>query len=336
MKIAGNDGQSNKNDFYLLVLYAIVQASSDHVLLLNPEASDTESIGFNQRKWVEVIIDFILNIRETRMETTESEYVNQFNYNQVHSTNTLLFLFKVYDSKKKLAEWNFLDYFMTLCLGSCIPLRVSSFLVQYVEKIVNTHIESLSGANISQHVSYVFKTITVYLKTLIRQDTKFDMAKNTNINSILASILVSFRKSLDFRSPILPKYLDLFTGCMFSLYDDDSVYYDDQNILAQLVEILENLVLVKGETSEAYVSALVYLSCLGYKSNLVGNELVERVYNVLNKESAFKKLLAVYSRYLLNYGFYDALGWIQTAHHTWNKFYSDFKLVRFQVLNVKV
>ena len=67
-------------------------------------------------------------------------------------------------------------------------------------------------------------------------------------------------------------------GCQSN--NNDSVYYDDKKILSQLVEILENLVLVISETSEACVSALVYLICVGYKSNLISYELVQLDYNV--------------------------------------------------------
>lgn len=319
-EILVRSSKTAQNDFYLLILHAIIQTSSDYVVKFS--VSD-EEVVFNQRKWVEVIVDFILNIRESRLQTNESEYVSQFNYNQSHSTDTLRFLFKLYDSKRKLADWSLLDFFMSSVLEACVRLRVSSFLVQFIDKIVAAHIESLSQSS-SPPIRFAFKTISVYLRAQIRLDSKFDMAKNTSINVTLASIVDSFRKSND---QLSGKYLGLFAECMFALYDDDSVYYDDRNLLTTLVDHLEQAVLTRGEKSETSVSALVYLSSVAYKSSLVGNELVRRVYSLLINDSKFNRLVGFYSRYLLNYGFYDALTWIQTAHQRWHKFYTDFKLV---------
>lgn len=326
-----SSSKTSQTDFYLLILHAIIQTSSDYAVKLS-SACD-EEVVFNQRKWVEVIVDFILNIRESRLQTNESEYVGQFNYNQSHSPDTLRFLFKLYDSKRKLADWSLLDYFMSSTLEVCVRLRVSSFLVQFIDKIVAAHIESLSQS--STPIRFAFKTISVYLRAQIRLDSKFDMAKNTNINTTLASIVDSFRKS-NSNQQLSGKYLGLFAECMFALYADDSVYYDDRNLLTMLVEHLEQAVFERGEKSEAYVSALVYLSSVAYKSSLVGNELVRRVYALLlANESEFNRLVGFYSRYLLNYGFYDAHTWIQTAHQRWHKFYTDFKLVNltFNLIN---
>ena len=258
------ESSTHKNDdVYILILLAITQMTSEH-------SQEEESERFNQRKWLEVIIDFILNIRETKTNTGESEYINQFNYTQSHSAETLRFLFRVYNSKRTTQDWAFLDYFMCETLSSCMSLSVSSFLIQYIERIVNTLIEKISS---KENDRYVFKSISAYIRTLIRrQDEKFDVEKNAYINSRLRSIFESFKSSTN-----QTRYLSSFVECLFSLYDDDSIYYDDINLLSSLIELLDDRKL------SDRVEPLVYLSCIAYKSNLIGNELIHRIYGILNK-----------------------------------------------------
>ena len=258
------ESSANKNDdVYILILLAIVQITSE-------QNQEEESVRFNQRKWLEVIIDFILNIRETKTNTGESEYINQFNYTQSHSAETLRFLFRVYNSKRTTQDWAFLDYFMCETLSSCMSLSVSSFLIQYIERIVNTLIEKI---NSKENDRYVFKSISAYIRTLIRrQDEKFDVEKNAYINSRLQSVFESFKSSTN-----QTRYLSSFVECLFSLYDDDSIYYDDINLLSSLIELLDDRKL------SDRVESLVYLSCIAYKSNLIGNELIHRIYDILNK-----------------------------------------------------
>ena len=119
----------------------------------------------------------------------------------------------------------------------------------------------------------MFKSISVYIRTLIRrQDEKFDVEKNAYINSRLRSIFESFKSSTN-----QTRYLSSFVECLFSLYDDDSIYYDDINLLSSLIELLDDRKL------SDRVEPLVYLSCIAYKSNLIGNELIHRIYDILNK-----------------------------------------------------
>lgn len=97
---------------YLLILQTIVEVTSDEIV-----ASGDESTKFEHRKWVEVIVDLMLNIRESKSALTEFEYIDQFNYSKNHSIETLKFLLRIYNSKRENSEWDFLEYFMSVCLG---------------------------------------------------------------------------------------------------------------------------------------------------------------------------------------------------------------------------
>ena len=60
-----------------------------------------KTIVQDQSKWLEVIVDFILNVNENKI-STKNEFVNTFSYGSVFKVDELDFMyveFKIYTSK---------------------------------------------------------------------------------------------------------------------------------------------------------------------------------------------------------------------------------------------
>lgn len=233
-------------------------------------ASD-EDITFNQRKWLEVLVDFILNINENKT-ATESEYVTMFSYKQSHSVQALKFLFKIY-KKSSLLNW-----FLASVMPCCVKIKINSFLLKYIDRI-----QSEIWQKQTLH-SYDIISVSIYIKNLIYLETEFRIEQNEKINSHFSNMLAKFKNQIDNESIVVECYLNLFVKCLSALYHQESIYYDDSNILISLIEILN-----EKKNSAFYdlhknaTSALVNLNCLAYKANLIKNEQIFDIYEALNK-----------------------------------------------------
>ncbi|CAF0861948.1 unnamed protein product [Brachionus calyciflorus] len=304
--------EPNSNDLFLIVLNSLIESSTDYIK--NNLKSEENSV-YNQRKWLEVLVDFILNIKENKT-ASESEYINMFSYKQAHSSETLKFLFKVYQKS------NFISYFLACVLPSCVQIKISSFLIQYIHRI-QTELFQKSKLN-----SNDLKSMSVYLKNSINLEKEFTIEHNYKINEYFENLLAKFKLQInDPDTQIVNSYLESFVQCFSQLYNEESIYYDDKNILEQILNILnEKLKTCFYEFNTSAMSTLVNLTCLAYKSNLIKNENLILIYDVLNKESRFNVLLSLYCRFLISYGFYDSVEWIEKAFCQWMKFYGDYKL----------
>ncbi|RNA08178.1 hypothetical protein BpHYR1_011693, partial [Brachionus plicatilis] len=288
-------------DLFTIVLNSLVLSTMDYVM--NNFATD-EDITFNQRKWLEVLVDFILNIKENKT-ATESEYITMFSYKQSHTVDALKFLFKIYK------ESTLLNWFMASVLPSC-----------YIDRI---ELEIFSKETLQ---SNDILSLGVYLKNLIYLENNFRIEQNDKINAHFCSLLEKFKNQIDHEPLVVECYLNLFVQCLSALYHQESIYYDDTNILISLIRILNQK---KGslfyDLHKNSTSSMVNLNCLAYKANLIKNEQIFDIYELLNKESRFSDLLALFCRFLVSYGFYESVEWIEQAFSKWSKFYADFKLV---------
>lgn len=259
---------------YLLVLNSIIQVSTEHILN-NETLKQNENVCYNQRKWLEVLIDFILNITENK-NASEAEYISLFNYNQVHSIETLKFLYKVYQKSSLIA------YFLACCLPTCVNIKISNFLIQYIHRVAH---EALDKQDL--------KAFSVYIQNLIKSEKEFKIDLNEKINSLLARLFENYTRSINDPSVdlnIIQKYFIAFQESLYVLYDEESVYYDDRNVLEKLLNNLnENLskgsfIFDKNSSiSSTAMGCIINLTCIAYKSNLIKNESLQCLYQVLNK-----------------------------------------------------
>lgn len=183
---------------------------------------------------------------------------------------------------------------MTLSLESCTRVKISSFLIQYVHKNVNASIESLSFSyDLTIVDAYLFQSIGVYVRHLIRSSEKFEIEMNVTINKVMRKILDGFEGFLRWKKTIsttteqdgiTKNYLKLIVQCLFDLYNDESIYYDDEDLLSSFFNQVYGMIVDGGEQKPDFlIESLVHLACISYKSNLIANEKVIFVYDILVK-----------------------------------------------------
>ncbi len=278
-----------------MILIALVDVSTSHVL---STMSENEAMCHTQRKWLEVLIDFILNITENK-NATENEYINSFNYNKFHTIDTLRFLHKAYQNS------TIIDYFLAACLPHCLSIQISKFLLQYIDRIQTDLIQaplSVTDSNSCLKINAVGVFVqNVILSASSNQDkTEFDQAENEKINSLIKMLFdkyvqCSSERISEENSLLLGQYLTSLVECLFCLYDEESVYYDELNLLENLLNNLnaslkaksvmftKESVYEKSDFNKTVTSSLVYLTCLAYKSNLITNERVNSIYEYLKQ-----------------------------------------------------
>lgn len=264
-----NEDESNKR---LIILGALVEVTTEYLL---ENYSQDEEMTFTYRKWLEVLIDFVLNIKENKSTTTINEYISSFNYNKYCSTDTLKFLYLVYQNS------TIVEYFLATCQPCCVRINIAKFLLQYIDRIQLEIIESGEKADINSSASQV------YMKNLISivSSKEFDQATNVRINSLIRKLLDRYIKLNTGREA--DQLLLTLVDSLFSLYNEESVYYDELDLLETLLKTLDtqvkNIPQSDLSSSPTIISSFVYLTCLAYKSNLISNEGLTSVYDVLNK-----------------------------------------------------
>ena len=292
-----NESETNtaKSNIYLAFLIAIVDVSTTHVI---KNFSANEVVSHIQRKWLEVLIDFILNITENK-KASVNEYINSFNYNKFHSIDTLKFLYNAYQKS------TIIEYFLAACLPYCASIRIGKFLLQYIERIQIDLIDLAIEKNESVYTK--LNSIGVYIQNVILSNSRssaemeFDQNENDKINNLIKKLLdmflTSFSGDKESKYTMLGQCLTSLTECLFCLYDEDSIYYDEQNLLESLLKDLDLKLKTKHDIfdfsnplSKIATSSLVYLTCLAYKSNLIKNENVTYVYEFIKQVCQFRFL----------------------------------------------
>ena len=114
-------------DFYTLILTGLVTITSTYVkqTFYTHESEVYQRMHFNQSKWTEVLIDFLLNIKENKV-TTKSEFLTTFSYTKVLSAEALQFLFEI------MNRTGVHFFFLATVQPSCIQLKIASYLLQYL------------------------------------------------------------------------------------------------------------------------------------------------------------------------------------------------------------
>lgn len=115
------------SNIFVLILGLIVNIASKHVkLVFSKQAADIyQKMHFNQSKWTEVLIDFLLNIKENKV-TTRNEFLTTFSYNKIFQVESLKFLYEIF--RPTTIQF----YFLAQIQRSCITLKISSYLLQYL------------------------------------------------------------------------------------------------------------------------------------------------------------------------------------------------------------
>ena len=112
---------------YVLVIVTLAEIVEKYMTAsFSTEAPDLyQLMHFNQSKWTEVLIDFLLNIKENKV-STKTEFLTTFSYNKIFPVETLKFLYEIFHAT------DIHVYFLAKIQPSCVQLKISSYLLQYL------------------------------------------------------------------------------------------------------------------------------------------------------------------------------------------------------------
>ena len=115
--------------------------------------------------------------------------------------------------------------------------------------------------------------------------------QNSNINQNITYLLDAWNSSHEQNDSNF--LLNALVECLHYLYDEESMYYDEETILEKLIGRCYNLVIESNNTSKSQddmerVKCLVNLVCIGYKANIVNNQKIIKLHEFLNKVSFYR------------------------------------------------
>jgi hypothetical protein len=127
--------------------------------------------------------------------------------------------------------------------------------------------------------------------------------------------------------------LTVLTDCLYILYAEESVFYDEAQVLVSFVTELNDLFKSKAypfqrDETHLYksVTCLVNLTCLAYKSNQISNENLKGIFDLLETDNKFNGLLAFFCRFLVSFGYLEAVSMLELLHSKWVRSLNDFRL----------
>lgn len=271
----------NRNDLFLVYLSTLIDVTTRYVL---KNYNNNHEVMHNQRKWLEVIIDFALNIIENK-QANEQEHLNKFANNKMHSTRTLRFLHDIFKGS------TLLFYFLSSVYSSCTTISISSYLLKYIDSLRFSFFDSSNESNLSsQMIMFYSKNVQHLIKS-----SEFSLQCNVEINNLIQNLFDSYSKSAKsfdketWSDVRMNNYLISLTACLNCLYNDESVFYDEHSILEKLQADLFEKISKKVEpfesknqaTFKTAMECLASLSAIAFKSNLLDNQSASLVYKLL-------------------------------------------------------
>ncbi len=270
-------------NIFLLALFGLINASSNFVLDNNGTyKGDFNENIYIQRKWLETIVDFALNVNENK-NARESDYKT--------STDFLKFLFKIYNNT------DLINFFLVSILPISRIIKISEYLNKYIDDKI---IEIINNFNNYQINNFDFVSITVFIQNVIKFSKNENSGSKINKNGLV--FIQNLFKFYQSNNDIIT--MKSITECLYVLYENDSIYYDNQNLLESC---LNNLSLklknkiypfddLSRETNEHMIAmmCILNLTCLSYKANLVKKEFIISIYEYL-KSVLFAIIIRTFS-----------------------------------------
>ena len=180
----------------------------------------------------------------------------------------------------------------------CMEFEINNYLIQYLERSQLDFFDSESDDKLS------FESFGRYVQNFIKTKKKFNETDNSKVNSFLKKIHSKCIHLLEnqSQSDLVKEYLRILTECLNCLFDEESVFYDEDSLLVSLIDRLakpfeEKIFPFKNDLYLTATYNFVNLNCIAYKSNLITNEHLVKIYqslsmvvNIFNITS-FKKFL---------------------------------------------
>lgn len=286
-------------DTAILAYIGLINASSNYTRPL-----EDKSMLKEHSQWLDGLIDLALNVHEMQKVTKQLKNQSAF----PHDLITFL--------KDTFKNTQMFELFLAEINAYCTAFRISSYLRDFIRKI------QLDSMEKKTHTPNRIFSFGVFISSLIKSTNDFTIALNNDINNLLKLLYDMFIQHKSDEAKMLD-YFQALTITLCCLYDENSVFYDELNILKTLLGS-------KMELNENTISFRVCLTCVAYKANLIENEKLSDLYAELqrvcffqleeiqydlfilfSKYESHKDLLAFYARFLLAYGFNESLKWIE-------------------------
>jgi len=163
-----------------------------------------------------------------------------------------------YEIFKNTSSMN--KYFLSKIQPVCIELEIKNYLIQYLER---------AQLDLYDSDSDLLKKLHTKCFYLLEKQSRFDLIK---------------------------EYLRILTECLNCLYDEESVFYDEDSLLESLLNKLSKPFEDKTFpfNNDLYFPVtynFVNLNCIAYKSNLITNEHLIKIYQSLSKVFNAKKII---------------------------------------------
>ena len=311
---------------YVHMLSALVNASTD--LLTNNESHQLKSdqdltkltLINKQRKWLQLIVDLILNMNENSIKVDPSsttQIFQQFSYNEAIQVETFEFLCSLFNpnTKQAIAKKLINLYFLTSINMSCKKLSINNYLIKYIEE---TAIDSFWNAepcnenllNLAKQV----KSVALFLIDHIRNENSISLDIETtkrSVNTKLGQFIdkffrdVSVLKTRSLRSEsskmLVEAYLDWLTKCFFYSYQSELMTSDNHGLIIKLLNFakIENFAFLgaspNGSDSLSFslVKSQMNLLCLTYKFDIIDGQQLNPTFEEMSQKVRTVHLTAI-------------------------------------------
>ena len=85
-----------------MILASLIESTCQFILI--NDLKKDETLFKNHSKWLEVIVDFMLNVNENKV-STKNEFLNTFSYSEAFKANELEFMYDLFDNCKSMNKY---------------------------------------------------------------------------------------------------------------------------------------------------------------------------------------------------------------------------------------
>jgi hypothetical protein len=220
-----------------------------------------------------------LNIKEN------SSLHNKYNYDDKICSIEFLNLFT-----KALKTSKLLDYFIINLSNYCLKFKISTYLTDFIK---NCFIKVSKKPIHNSTDAFIYSS---YINNMIKSTKDFDLTLNLEINNLIDEYHGKYLtlSNGDDRSKIISNnFLIGLTQTICCLYNEESPFYDENNILQKLLEKLQNAI------EYDQLLCKVCLTCIAYKSNLVDNLEVNSTYDYIKKVTFTRNVKKILTKILI-------------------------------------
>ena len=321
-----NKSEKRSQMTYVHMLSALVNASTD--LLTNNESHQLKSdqdltkltLINKQRKWLQLIVDLILNMNENSIKvdpSSTSQIFQQFSYNEAIQVETFEFLCSLFNpnTKQTITKKLINLYFLTSINMSCKKLSINNYLIKYIEETAIDSFWNMEPCNENLlNLAKQVKSIALFLIDHIRNENSISLDIETtkrSVNAKLGQFVEKFFRDVSVlktrslgseNSKILvATYLDWLTKCFFYSYQSELMTSDNHGLIIKLLNFakIENFGFLGASPSGSdnlsfsLVKSQMNLLCLTYKFDIIDGQQLNPTFEEMSQKVRTVHLAAI-------------------------------------------